>query len=324
MKSATSIGRVGGLAVALGVGAWLASVPWLAAADPDTSGLDATALDPSALLGSAAADPSGLDFAVSYDGMTLFHMGDATATTPVGGDNLAIAYGDGSVAESGTYTADGITSTGTGDYAFADGAGSTAVASGGASDSATASDGATAYSGPEFDPYSADFGPTIGPASYDSANASGAGSVADAGGGDLSFNTATASDGGTADSGFGYTPPATGTVGTLYDGGIGDHATASGAGTIADAGYGNGDIASVSGTDSTALAGGIGSTTLTTGNFDFAGAFGNSVDANATPGSDLFQIALPFGDFGPDAAGAVPSDDLGLSTLLADFSWLGL
>ncbi|HXB86312.1 hypothetical protein [Mycobacterium sp.] len=40
MKLAGCVGRVGGLAIALGTGARLASVPWLAAADPGLSGLD--------------------------------------------------------------------------------------------------------------------------------------------------------------------------------------------------------------------------------------------------------------------------------------------
>jgi hypothetical protein len=56
------IGRVGGLAVALGAGAWLAATPWLAAADTGSAAVDAAVTDPSVLFGPAAADP-GLDVA---------------------------------------------------------------------------------------------------------------------------------------------------------------------------------------------------------------------------------------------------------------------
>src|ERR1700757_310569 len=95
-----------GLAIALGTGTWVASVPWLAAAEPDSSGVaiaDPSGLD---LVGPAAADRSGLNIDVSYKGMDLFHMGDATAIS--GNDSLAIAIGDGSTADAGTYTADGV------------------------------------------------------------------------------------------------------------------------------------------------------------------------------------------------------------------------
>jgi len=57
-ESAGYIGRVGGLAVALGVGAWLAATPWTVAADTG----DSVVSDPSVLLVPAAADP-GLDVA---------------------------------------------------------------------------------------------------------------------------------------------------------------------------------------------------------------------------------------------------------------------
>lgn len=176
MKSTRCIGRVAGLAIELGTGTWVASVPWLAAAEPDSSGVaiaDPSGLD---LVGPAAADPSGLNIEVSYNGMDLFHVGDATAIS--GNDSLAIAIGDGSTADAGTYTADGATATGSGDYAFADGAGSTAVASGTDFDSATATDGATAYSGVVVLPDGISFGGSEG---GDVATATGAGSSAAAG-----------------------------------------------------------------------------------------------------------------------------------------------
>jgi hypothetical protein len=309
MKSARSIGRVGGLAVALGFGAWLASVPWLAAADPDTSWLGL-----SDLVGPGGSDPSGLNIDVSYNGMDLFHMGDATADSAHGG--LAIAYGAGSVADAGTYTnPDGVVTTGIGDFAFADGADSTAIATGADYSSATASDGATADSGIAILPGGG--GLSSSSAVFDSASASGVGSTADAEGG--SFDAATASGGGTADSGF---MPA-GVPGEIFVGGGGDSASASGTGSTADAGPGINDIAYVFGNSSHAIAGG--SLFELNASNDFAAAFGNGLTANATGAFNLFQIATPFGDFDPEAAGAVPSDDLGLSTLLSDLSsWLGL
>lgn len=301
MDSVRRIGRVGGLAVALGTGAWLASTPWVAAADPG----------------------SGLNIDISYDGHDLFQMGDATATSANG--SWAIAYGDGATADAGTYTnPNGILTPGTGDFAFANGDHSTAIATGADYSSATASDGRSAYSGIGMEP--GGYGVSISPADFDSASASGAGSVADAEGG--SFDSATASSGATADAGFLPSPiPGIG----IFNGGSGDSATASGTGSTAIAGLGNNDIAEVFGNHSTAIAGGsifpgppepFG----TPWNNDFAGAFGNGFTVDSTGANYVFNIATPFGDFAvPEAASAAtPADDFGLSSLLADFGWLGL
>jgi hypothetical protein len=268
MKLARCVGRVGGLAIALGTGAWLASVPWLAAADPGLSGLDLTSLSGlglTDLLGPGPVEPA-LNIDISYNGMDVFHMGDATANSGTG--DLAIAYGDGATADAGYgSTSSGLSLVGQHDSAFADGSGSTAIAS-----------------------------------------ATGAGSTADALG--QSFNTATASDGGTADSGFFAEP------GHLFNGGIGDFASASGDGSTAAAGFGNSDLADVSGVDSTALAGGFNSITETAGSSDIAEAFGNDLTANASTGSNLFDFepsvftAAAYG-----AAAAAPPDDYGLSAL---------
>jgi hypothetical protein len=74
MKHAQRIGRVGGLAVGLGVGAALAATPWVAAADP--------------------FDPFDFnDIAISFNGITLFQEGTATAHTNAGDDSIAIADG---------------------------------------------------------------------------------------------------------------------------------------------------------------------------------------------------------------------------------------
>jgi hypothetical protein len=117
------VGRIGALAVGLGIGSAMAAVPWVASADvtdtltPDL-GLAADALS---LLPAANAAASTPDFAISYDGMSLLQEGSATATTVAGGYGLAIAYGDGSRAlDNGTY-----------DSAFANGTDSTSYIGGG-------------------------------------------------------------------------------------------------------------------------------------------------------------------------------------------------
>jgi len=282
-ESTGGISSLGGLAAALGIGAWLASVPWMAAADTGSAGSDAAALDPVPVFSGAAADPSGLNIDVSYNGNDLFQMGDAVAHSGAG--DLAIAYGAGATADAGYgTTASGVSLAGTGDDAFANGAGSTAIAGGGPFDSATATDGATAYSG--FEHTAA--GPLSFTVDHDLASASGAGSVADAAG--QGFNTATASAGGTADAGL---------ASAADQGGLFDFASANGADSTAAAGLGQNDIAEV---------------------------FGSMLTANATGGNGLFDIE-PGGltNVTADAAtAAVPSDDLGLSSLLADFNWLGL
>jgi hypothetical protein len=302
MKISSYIGRVGGLVIALGTGAWLASVPWVAAADPDSSWLSLIDVG-----GPAAADPTGLNIDVSYNGMDLFHMGDATANS--GTNDLAIAYGDGATADAGYgSTGSGLSLVGQHDSAFADGAGSTANAGGGDGDYASATDGGTADSG--F--FTGDGVASTG-GSDDVATASGAGSTADALG--QSSNTATASDGGTADSGFYYEP------GHLFNGGIGDSASATGTGSLADAGFGNSDTASVFGADGTALAGGFDSLTGTAGNNDIAAAFGDYT-ANAATGSNLFVIEPT--DFAAAATGATSSlGDVGLTDALQELGLNG-
>jgi hypothetical protein len=331
MKAATFIGRVGGLAVALGTGAWLASVPWMAAADTsssllsDLAGLDAAALLPSST--DAAADSSLFNIDISYNGQDVFHMGDATANSGTG--DLAIAYGDGSTADAGYGTAlGGLSLAGQHDSAFADGAGSTAIAGGGDGDSATATDGATAYSG-LFE----GSGVAATGGADDTATASGAGSLADAFG--QSDNSATASDGATADSGFTYSAAGH----ALSVGGIGDSATASGADSSAIAAIGNSDSATVYGTDSSATAGfgsgdtadvfGNSSTALAggtsdvpVGDNDLAAVFGSDLSALAGPGSGVTDIEPS--SFADLASILTPSDDFGLSNLLADLSSLGL
>jgi hypothetical protein len=110
MVSTRSIARLGTLAVGLGIGAAWAHTP---IASADTPGDAASTVD-SLISGLPAADPSSLDFQISFNGVDLFSTtsNEATATTVAGQFGLAIAFGDGASA-----TAEG----GTGDYALASG-----------------------------------------------------------------------------------------------------------------------------------------------------------------------------------------------------------
>ena len=110
------------LAVGLGIGAAVAYSP-VASADSSSDWL--SSID-SLLSGSALPAPSsGLDLAISYDGMSLIQDGNATAITTVGQDGLAIAEGSGAYAYAGG---------GTGDYALANGTNAFAIAGGDPSD----------------------------------------------------------------------------------------------------------------------------------------------------------------------------------------------
>jgi hypothetical protein len=113
------VGRLGMLAVGLGVGAALIPSPGLASADSSSDWL--ASID-GLLAGSALpAASSGLNLAISYDGYSLFQDGNAIASTTVGQGGLAIAEGSGAYASA---------TGGTGDYALADGANALAIAGG--------------------------------------------------------------------------------------------------------------------------------------------------------------------------------------------------
>jgi hypothetical protein len=131
MKRTRALGRLGMLAVGLGISGALASIPaiatadssdWLAALDGSLGGLAA----PADSLDSLFPD---LDVAISYNGATLFQEGSASASSgTAGSDNFAIAYGAGSSA----------TATGSGNYAAVYGGDSSAVAGGSGSSSNSA------------------------------------------------------------------------------------------------------------------------------------------------------------------------------------------
>jgi hypothetical protein len=161
MSHAKAIGRLGLLAVTLGIGAAVAATPGIATAD--STALDPAAFDPSPLIADVASADSGLNLAISIDGIPVIQEGSAYAYS--GTDDIAIAFGDGSGAEAGD-----TQSPGTGDFAFADGtgayansgigdynsasaigSGSEAIAGSGNGDSAYADGtGTTAIAGGEF------------------------------------------------------------------------------------------------------------------------------------------------------------------------------
>ncbi len=104
MVNARRVGRLGMLAVGLGVGAAVASTPGIASAD--------------------TVDPFGFDFsniAISYNGMSLIHDGSAIATTTKG--DFGFAFADGANAHASTVN-------GFGDSAFAEGTNAFATSGG--------------------------------------------------------------------------------------------------------------------------------------------------------------------------------------------------
>jgi hypothetical protein len=123
MKRTRVLARLGMLAVGLGISGALASIPviatadssdWLAAIDGSLAGL----ATPADSLDSLFPD---LNVAISFNGMSLFQDGSATASSGAAGSNdFAIAYGANSSA----------TATGSGNYAAVYGSDSHATAGG--------------------------------------------------------------------------------------------------------------------------------------------------------------------------------------------------
>ena len=255
--------RVGMLAVGLGIGAAITAMPGVASADSSS--------DPFAWLAGLdpfpAAGASTLDLQISIDGVDLLPLAGNTATATSGMGDIAIAFGDGSVAQAGAGSFLGQTlSPGTFDIAIANGDGSSASAGQGNFDSAFA-DGTSS---------TAAVGGYNGVSSNgDWATAFGSHTDAEAG---VFSAVPSQNDGALVVDPFG----------TL--------------GSTADAGDGNSDLASVFGDNSSAFAGGGSAVTDSgdlPGNFDLATVFGNASDATA--GSTLtapgdFDLAAVFGD----------------------------
>jgi hypothetical protein len=115
MNHTKRLGRAGMLAVGLGIGATLAAASGVASAD-------------------TLAPFDFNDLSISFDGVQLFQVGDATATTTAGDFGFAFADGAGSTATA---------TEGMGDVAVAEGTSSTALAGqvGGSNDDFAFADG---------------------------------------------------------------------------------------------------------------------------------------------------------------------------------------
>ncbi|MDT5274296.1 MAG: hypothetical protein QOE48_5760 [Mycobacterium sp.] len=116
MLSTRTVARLGILAVGLGIAGAVASATWIAAADSSADWL--SSLD-TLLSGGAAPAADTTDLAISVDGITILQEGSAHAYSGTNGD-FAIADGAGTTA----------TAYGTGDYAYAEGTDPAATAGG--------------------------------------------------------------------------------------------------------------------------------------------------------------------------------------------------
>lgn len=308
MRHATRIGRLGMLAGELGIGAAMVSIPGVASADSSTdpfSWVD----DLLSGLSVPAQTTSALDYQVSISGMDLFPTADNTATATSGTGSIAIAIGDGSVANAsgGSLGSD----FGTLDFAFADGTNSYANTSLGAYLDSAIADGTGSYATVGLGA-SLDNAIAVGTGSYadvgivandDTAFADGTGSYADAFAGNNDAATAigdasratasvgnqdvaSAVSGGDANaSGLLTTAIASGTNADAQTFGLSDLASAINTGSAFDQASANGffDTAEVFGTGSSALAGFGGSS-------DLAAVFADMLDANATGANFLIDI----------------------------------
>jgi hypothetical protein len=176
MVNARGIARLGLLTVGLGIGVAVVSMPGTASADSSDwwSSIDSLV---TGLAAPAADTSSGVNLAISEDGVTIFQEGTATASSGTDGD-IAIADGAGSSA-----TAYGIDN-----YADVDGTDSSAVAGAGTAAGAVGSSGDSAFvdgndsaafaGGTPADPGSSDYSYIFGnnDAAYSGGDAAGAGS----------------------------------------------------------------------------------------------------------------------------------------------------
>jgi hypothetical protein len=274
MVKARRLGRLGMLAVGLGIGAAVASTPGIASADTSADPFSFSSINLGDLFPAADAAPSSpLDLDISVDGHTLLDLGTtATATS------------------------------GTGDIAIAFGADSQAIAEGGFGDYALATAGTQAIAG--------DLTPGATGNNFDFASASGDASFAQAGNNGLdttgsSFDYASASSGANAVAGFNGSGDSASAVGqdTFVQAGVGTTATpanfdsASALGNVTTPTTTGVAAFAVNGSSDTAFVvdplGTVGSTANAGGpdfNFDLAGVFGDALHATATGANFLVDI----------------------------------
>jgi hypothetical protein len=253
MVNIIAIGRIGILGVGLGIGAALAAMPGIAAADPSPDPNIYGAVDASVLQDAfPAADPSTLNIDISVDGITLFQEGTASATS--GSGDIAIAVGNDASA-----TATG----GVGDFASASGTDSVAFAGDGNFDLATASSVFSTTGGIA----------TAGKGNFDVAQAGGLNGVATANNGSFDSAYALTGNSGSAVVEFGSGDSATNigdgsaSAGGTSDSLMGNFDFATNLGSLSEATAGSSDIASGSYDIAAILAGGTGDATATGGNF---------------------------------------------------------
>jgi hypothetical protein len=255
MVNIIAIGRIGVLGVGLGIGAALASMPGIAAADPTPDPNIYGAVDASVLQDAfPAADPS-TNIAISVDGVSLLHVGTAAAHS--GSGDFAIAVGnDASASATG----------GVGDMASAAGPDSTATVTGGNFDVASDNSGLGTAGGQA----------TVTGGNFDMASASGLNGTATAGNGSFDSAYALTGNSGSAVAEFGNGDVATD---------IGDGSAS--AGGTSDSLLGNFDYATNLGTLFEATAG---SSDVASGSYDFAAILtGGTSDLSATGANFLFE-----------------------------------
>ena len=183
MRYARYIGRVGGLAVALGIGAGLAATPWIASADC-TTGICVNPPHPPPVIHPLPTLPN---ISVSTNGVQRIDRGTAEATS-AGTGSRAIARGDLATA----------TATGDNNTAIANGAGSIATATDGTNNTAKVTGIGSTATATDGDGNTATVRGTnsdavAGIGSDNTATVTGSGSFATAAGGDN--NTATVNGG---------------------------------------------------------------------------------------------------------------------------------
>ena len=286
MANVGGLGRLGVLAVGLGIGAAVASTPMVASADSSTdpfswiSGLDLGDLP-------AQSTPT-MELAISIDGILLVRDGTANANT--GNDDIAIAIGAGAYA---------VANDGTGNFAYADG--SYASADAGVSEGSNnntaidignntnSDDGPTAYDGNNNTAIDIgnnsgnSDGPTAGEGSNNSATEIGNNSGNDDGANAFVGNGNTVDDDASYSSNF---------LGPLAGNGDNNLAIVDGDGSTGYAGGynsefpGNSDILLISGINDIAGAGG---TATSPGSFDIATLFGDFLSSFGATGGDYLN-----------------------------------
>jgi hypothetical protein len=276
MDNAKVIGRVGALAVALGIGAGMAATPWVATAKPASSDTSNASVSKTA---------PGQNMSVATNGVVRVQKGTATAES-AGQGSVAIAKGVNATAIAGTTECgDRCTVAPSHNKAMAIGTGADATISGGGSYNTAIANGTQSTA-------------NVDSGSNNTAIAKGTLAYASAGAGDN--NTAIRiGDGGQAFALAGDNNTAVA---------VGDHSGATAAvgnnntaTTIGDnsgsiAGIGDNNTASVTGNNSTALAGGMPNQTPPPINLpnsnDTATVNGDGLDATAT-GADGITVTVP-------------------------------